>query len=831
MSARDRIAAVVATITLAVAAIALGSAPRWAACLTAGLCLATAAPLLRSRRYLDLRPLLLLFLAIAIGATIVQLVPIPSSVVAAVSPYRWNVEADNAAAWGTEPPSFLATSYDVPATLVELAKLTGYFAFAFTALWLATSSRGRRWLMTSVGVVGGTMAVIAVAHRLVGAKKLFGIYQPQFHPPPFLAPLLNPNHLAALLAVTVPVAMSLAASTFGPRRLGWIATALLCAGVTLLTESRAGAIALVMAAATVAVLLWVQHRRGLQTTEVRLPRNVVIPMLVVMACMLSLLVAFTAGGVAQELSRTTTEELTGSDYKIEAWRSSKALMHRHPWTGVGRGAFEFTFTRVHPSGTKTYSHVENEYLQTIIDWGVPAAAALGILLALMATAAARRCLIGPLEAGAIGGLVALGLHNFVDFNLEFPAVALPGIALVCVVLPGKLRESRSVGLRRVYRGAALAAGVCVLVLAASPLGAGAKEEAADLDAELDAAKAGKRTTDLLDEARDITARHPADYVAFGLAARVLLHRGDPRSVRLVNRALDLNGEHSGLHWLAAQMLAVTSAAPTQSLGEYALALRTADDPRPILADLLERFPRLEDAALALPSTPVLVENIAFQLSILKRDDVALAYVKRMHAQVSSSPEIAGLLADYALLRGEVETALAAAAKAYERDPNARNAVRWGRALSAVGRNDEAAKMLDEAIHTTRSRGTRKDLVSLLTIMGDVQRLQRRLVEAKETLGTALMLAASDRKALAAARRGLAQVEDAMGNPTVAAVHREYAERLDPTVLPPPDPEKLLELLRPLEDLLDKKSPKTPASGKTPPPTPTAPTATTTPAAP
>ncbi len=829
MSPRDRVAAILVTITLAVAAFAIGSAPRWAACLTAGLCLTTAIPLVRSRRYMSKPPLVLYLLLLMIGVTVIQLIPLPSGVVGFIAPKRWELVQEHAKAWATDPPGWMTLSYDYPGTLVELAKLVGYLAFAYSCLWLAGSSRGRRWLLSSIACVGGAMALTAIFHHLVSAKKLYGLYQPNFPAPSYMAPLLNPNQFAGLLAFASAVTIGLAVSSMGTRRVTWIGIGLLCAGVAFLTKSRAGVISLGAGAAVAGWLMWRQKRavNVEDSDEVGLPRSVLVPAIVIMSCVLALLVAFTAGGVAQELSRTTTQQLTGEDYKLEVWRSSQTLMLDNPWTGVGRGAFEYTFSRVYPSGEKTFSHVENEYLQTILDWGFPAAAAIGLLFGLIALAAMRRNMAGPLEAGVLGGLLALAMHNFADFNLEFPAVALPALAGLAVLLPGKPRETRSRGPLRMRRVAVIGVGAVAVILASLPIGALAKDEAVGLDADLDAANENTLADPLVERAQALTRRHPSDYVAFGLAARALLHKGDTRAVKLVNRALYLNFEHSGVHWLAAQMLASTSRGKKQALVEYALALKTSRDARVVLMDLLARYPDAETAARGLPDDTEIAERLCDHLQILMRSDVALLYAKRLHKQLPDNSEMAGLVADYALLRGEVDTALVAAKVAFDRDKGWRNSSRLGKAFSAAGRNADAEVVLQEAILRTRASGTREDLVTLLTLHGDVQRLQGHLVQARETLLSAADLA-PDRKRLAAIHRSLAMVEDASGNPTVAATERERAERLDPldvpmtsgtiSILPPDLTGFATDLATRFKELTgyDVMAPPAPPPGTTPP---------------
>ena len=799
MESRERAALRFVAAAMAVAAFALGSAPRWAVCITAALCLASMVPLISSRRAFDERPRILVFLAIAIGMTAGQAIPLPAAIVEWLSPYRWQLVVDNAVAWGEAPPSWTALSYDPPASLVELAKLSGYAVFAFTCTWLASYSTGRRRLLAIAVIVAGAIAMTAVAHFVVGTKLLFGLYKPKDFAPRFVAPLLNPNHLAALLAFATPLSIGLAVASPG-RRILWLGLGSLTAGVCLLTESRGGAIALVMGLMTAAGFMWIQKRRGdaAAETPTKIPRAVVVPAVIVMACALALLAAFTAGGVIQELSSTSTDELSDAGYKLEAWRSSQKLMAHHPLTGVGRGGFEAAFTRPHPSGQKVFSHVENEYLQTIIDWGIPAAAGMALVLILMVVTGFRRGLVGPLEAGAVGGLVALAAHNFVDFNLQFPAIALPAIAAVAVILPGRLQKSRSYRRRIPLRIAAIAGGVLVLFAASSPWGTAARDETDDL-----ADKILIGSSDAVASARELTDRHPSDYLSFGLAAQALADRSDAKAPRIINRAQVLNPEHPGLHHLAAQMLIASANAQeakaatakpdeaatlrkraamarTQSLVEYALALKTSLDPRAILADLIANIPDVETASHGLPLDPELAEEIDKQLHALGRADIALAHLRLIHKEIPDNGEVAGLLSEYALLRGDVPLAVETGKQAYAYNSLGKNSLRYGRALSAAGRNGEALAILTDAINHARARGTREDTVMLMVALGDVQRLLGKLTEAQETFVNAGDIIGGDRKGAAEIKRGLARVYDALGNPNQAAVERRRAERLDPT---------------------------------------------------
>ncbi|MEM9493326.1 MAG: hypothetical protein AAGC55_29515, partial [Myxococcota bacterium] len=81
MRTRELTTAILLSTAVGVGLTALGSAPRWATCLAAALALATAIPLISSRRgAIGVSPLML-FLGLAAGFTALQLIPLPMAVI------------------------------------------------------------------------------------------------------------------------------------------------------------------------------------------------------------------------------------------------------------------------------------------------------------------------------------------------------------------------------------------------------------------------------------------------------------------------------------------------------------------------------------------------------------------------------------------------------------------------------------------------------------------------------------------------------------------------------------------------------------------------------
>lgn len=776
---------------------ALGGAPRWAACLTAGLSLAAALPYALSQRRIDGRAPLLALLGTAALATGLQLVPLPAGLVAALSPLRHGLAVDTARALDAALPRFLALSYDPPATLVALATLVGQIGLAYACVRVAGSGAGRLWLLRLVALAGVAMAACGLVHRALGIDALFGVYEPAYATPAYPAPLLNDNHLTGFLSLAAPLALVLAVDSAGLMRLGWVAGLAVIAATNLLVASRGGALSLGVGLVAAVVMLVGQRGR-----RERVTRAVLVPAGIVIACGVVVVGALTTDRIRDEIGQTSLEELDDPRSKFGVWRKAAALTAEHPWTGVGRGAFEPAFTRLHASGTKTYSHVEDQYVQIFVDWGVPVAAALLVLALWLGRRALGRWNAGALEAGALAATIAMAVHAITDFHLELPGVAAAAIAVLAVLVPGtragaqaespgaprgpRLRARlRSVRLPHpwTWRVPALAAGAGLVALAASPVGRGAREGEAALVAMLDApaadrAEAARHGAAAIALGRALVDRHPADYLLAGLLARAYFRQRDTEAVRWVNRALALNPKHAGLHVLAAHML-LAAGRRSQALLEYALALRYTLTPREILADLLRRFPDPAEAATGIPAGRERLPVITSWLGAMQRTDVALAYARRVYADHADDAEVQRIVAELAWRERDHALAVAAGRPAYAHTRHLAQAIVLGQALRETGQADEAARVLTEALELGRYDAAWQ-IAQAHAVLSDAHAARGDDMAARASVRTALRLTPGDADPAVRAQlhRRLARIEERLGNAGGAARARAEAEALE-----------------------------------------------------
>ncbi|MBZ0232810.1 MAG: O-antigen ligase family protein [Deltaproteobacteria bacterium] len=757
------------TLALLFACLAIGGAPRWAACVSAGLGLATAIPFVTSRRTASRVSIFIVPIAAMAALTALQLIPLPMALAEVLVPGKVELVRENARAWGEAEPTWVLASFDPPATLVELAKLAGYLGLAWTCIRLASERQARRWLVTVPAAVAGLVAIATLAHLAVDARKVYGIYQPSTNLL-FLGPLVSANHLASLLALAAPLAGSLALQSKGANRAAWFALAALLVGTTFLSGSRGGVLGLVAGGVATGAILFVRHRAGPNDAHPVIPA-ITVPVALAAAAVMAVLVLLTAGGVSRDLSETSLAELHEPQSKFQVWKRAAQMTADHHWLGVGKGGFEAAFSPYSQSSSVVYSHVENSYLQAVVDWGLPGSALIFFALGLAATAGIRRWRQGVLEAGALGALVALTLHELADFSIELPAVAMTIIASSSLLFPERLaaaRRDRDTAVPRralVLRIAGVAIGLLFVVLAASPLGRNAEEDYARIMKSTDEERLGI--------ARASLERHPASFTIAGRAAEALFAARDARALRLMARSLSMNSNHAGLRHLAARMLLVSNR-PEQAAGEFAAAARLSRDVRPIVADVLAAFTNPEDIADALPTE----RKHAFIIfrALAGKPLAAMAFAKRVGDLHPHDPEVQALVAEAALAAREGTTALTAASRAWELSPIALHAVLLGRAHAMLGAKDTAASFLANALDSTVNEAP-VERVRLIIELAEARVALGDLARAKTVLEMGRDLAAAEQGWLILVHTKLAEVEDRLGNRNQAAWERQRVREL------------------------------------------------------
>jgi tetratricopeptide (TPR) repeat protein len=545
------------------------------------------------------RPQATLLLVTAIALTVftaLQCVPMPSRLLVMLSPHAADVWSRVLVPLREAGPGWAPISLDPHATRVETLKGCMYLLSFLVALGVARNTRGRAFLGGAIVLVAVALAAAALLHPAFGAKRLYGVYEPgpglfERH----LAPLLNPNHLAAYLNLgfCISLAAAIASSAPAPRPLS-AAIALLLAATQLWVASRGGVATMVLGAVLVMSL-----SRG---ARARLRQKGAWLTLVTGVAVVgaTLTLVFAGADVKNEL-------ISGDVSKVQVGLEGVRLALLAPLVGVGRGSFETSFPYVHEgTGYPLITNPENLVAQWCSEWGFPLSIAAFVAVGVALRPSVRAYFSGA--TGAWAAVIVNGVHNLVDFSSEIPGVALSTVVCAAIVVSGSTHGKPRLWVERwTEHGRAITAvcsGACALMLAVAVLGLG-RDVGADRQSLYQAAAVRPLGVAQMHEvARQAMLRHPAEpYLPFAVAFRAARFGGDEPLPWF-----DATLERARVYWPAHSVLGSVLARryPAQSRLEYRIASEQCQAVVPaLLLDAPRIVSKYEDAVELLPSSPEL----------------------------------------------------------------------------------------------------------------------------------------------------------------------------------------------------------------------------------
>jgi tetratricopeptide (TPR) repeat protein/O-antigen ligase len=441
-------------------------------------------------------------------------------------------------------PGGRLASLDPPSTGRELAKGVAALA-AFLAGYVAgPTGRRRDRVVLGLGVAGLAVAALVFGGALLGVTPLL---EPR-------RPFVNPNHLSGFAALTAFPLLGLALRDRGQGRLLWLMGFMLVAAVAFLSLSRGG-IGAFLGGSGLFVLL--SLRREARPGEPSHRTRAV--MVASLAAALAVVAYLALGPVLRELQ---TVRGAGDEVKLALWRPAAQMTLDRPLLGIGRGAFEVAFPSWKTQEENlTFTHLENEWLQPLVELGVPLGLLLvGTFLWLWLRAALRRDL-SWVEVGLLSGTAALCAQNLVDFSLELVGLSIPFAVAMGLLQRGE--RGFQVGWLKLAAGSGVAALLAAGGLAlwvAHPL----EGEAAEVAQAPSAAAAEVR-------AREVARWHPVDWVPVATVGARWVGEGRCASaLPWLTRAMQLNPTGPEPHLFAARCLAASGQAPAAQR-EYRLA--------------------------------------------------------------------------------------------------------------------------------------------------------------------------------------------------------------------------------------------------------------------
>jgi O-antigen ligase/tetratricopeptide (TPR) repeat protein len=617
----------------------------------------------------------------AVAWSCLQLVPFPSALVRIVSPQAFELRREVS----SSVPSFMSLSLDLPATLLEICKGLMCAGVLLVVGRTATRERRARSLLIGISALGVSLAVIAGVQRAIHTDTILGFYQVRSLPGSFVfGTFVNSNHAASVLTLAALVSIGFAFETIDWQRMLSIAAATVSGVALFFTGSRGGAISFI-GAGFLLMLVLLSRRHGIK-------RGALLAIL--LAAGVSLAVLVFADGLRDRLMPADTNRLWDNQ-KTRGWGAALRLLHDYLWTGVGRGAFEAPAAAFRADNEAVrLVFPENLVLQLLTECGILATlvmAAMFLFPAARLVPRLRRQEPSVVAAGC--GVLAVLLHDLVDFGLEMPGVALPTIVALGVMV-GRAPAGRSAN------GGGKFSRLSVPVLAAAgsiwiaALGAG--WWAAGHTITVDGVRARDAVTQKLPSARavvdDTRRRHPADYYFELIAAIQEMHAGTPGVLHHLNRALRLNPSNGDTHALAARWLARLGRRPQAAL-EFRLAREHG-----VATEFDEIFAAIGPAVVdAVPQQPELLLSLSQHLSARGHAEAADAVARRAVERSDSSEDALSNMIDIASSTGEPTRMIRVARHVLAANPGSAGVVAAARALFRAGEKTAANKALDAAL--------------------------------------------------------------------------------------------------------------------------------------
>ncbi len=410
----------------------------------------------------------------AIGAAgLLQLMPLPARILAAMSPGTLDYlrRSDLSYAVGFNPvAASAAASHSMSiAPQLTLRAIGLLVAPALLAAGLCRSLSRTAASRLSAGLVaiGSVLALVGIAQKIVlgdhafGGMRIYGFWEPESLLTTPFGPFVNKNHFAGWMLMATPVALGLAAAGIaraqprlrgrGPRNfLVWcsepeggrsmlfLVAAIFMTLSLIMTGSRSGMTCL----AAVLVALLVTARRLASAR---------------MISVIGVIVALGASALLQWAGSDAALQRFGNNpesfgMRLDIWATALNTFRLFPWFGSGLDSFG-TLMLVYQTGPRGVRYVEahNDYLQLLVEGGIVVASLVVIAIAGLVLCIRRRFRAGDdgpeghwVRVGAVLGLFAIALQSTVEFSLQMPGNTALFAVLVALAtyLPAANRPAR-----------------------------------------------------------------------------------------------------------------------------------------------------------------------------------------------------------------------------------------------------------------------------------------------------------------------------------------------------------------------------------------------------
>ena len=314
----------------------------------------------------------------------------------------------------------------------EVLRLLVYALLFFMALNNLHKSEWTQLTLYVLVFTGAAVAVYGIVQGLTGSEQVWHFTRPAQYEGRGSGTFINPNHFAGFLGMLLPLGLAsvLTGRISQPMRILLGYSALVLLGGVAVSMSRGGWIAsALMVVVVIGVLGWRRQfrRRGLVAAGV----------VAGVACLF-----FVTSKVAQTRASDAAKQGTMAHVgpRIALWGAAAEVWQEEKLLGVGPGHFDHRFPAHRPERLQSRPvRVHNDYLNTLVDWGLAGVLLAGLMLGTMVSGiikswkyaqrtssdlSAKTSNRTAFVLGSTAGLGSIALHSFVDFNLHIPSNAM-----------------------------------------------------------------------------------------------------------------------------------------------------------------------------------------------------------------------------------------------------------------------------------------------------------------------------------------------------------------------------------------------------------------------
>jgi tetratricopeptide (TPR) repeat protein/O-antigen ligase len=385
-----------------------------------------------------IKPPFLVPIGLLVCIAILQVTPLPASLLKIIAPHTSKVYQDVALIGGS--PGWLTLSLYPHATVLELLRFLSNISVYVLTVQIVRNRNSTDVMTAAILITGVCIALTGMFQLGTSNRKLLWFREVRQLSHSF-GPYVNRNHFAGLMEMLIPVCIGMSIyllpsvrNKYGNRvRVAEFFThkktnrlILYFAGVIImitglfLSLSRGGIVGFSLGMFFFGIMLLTRNSTRMKGW-------------IVAVSFLTVLLSVGWFGWMPVIERfaETTHADTSSTYRVNNWKDSLEIIKSYPLFGTGLGTYEYTYPRYKTfGGQERWEHAHNDYLEGAIEFGIPGLIIgmyiiggfyLTMFRVLRQRTSAYSRLLG---IGGMAGITGMLIHNLVDFNFHIGANAL-----------------------------------------------------------------------------------------------------------------------------------------------------------------------------------------------------------------------------------------------------------------------------------------------------------------------------------------------------------------------------------------------------------------------